>query len=36
MVLYEHMRRQIAALKNLQLDLDKHSKKGKKLSGLKL
>ena len=29
MVLYEHTRRQIAALKNLQLDLDKYNKKEK-------
>lgn len=33
MVLYEHMRRQIAALKNSQLDLDKYNKKGKNYRG---
>lgn len=34
MVLYEHTRRQIAALKNLQLDLDKYNKKEKKPIGV--
>lgn len=33
MVLYEHMRRQIGALKNLQLDLDKYNKKEKNYRG---
>lgn len=33
MVLYEHMRRQIVALKNLQMDLDKQNKKEKNYQG---
>lgn len=33
MVLYKHVRRQIAAPKNSQLDLDKYNKKGKNYRG---